>query len=561
MVTLKRIMCLFLLWGVSTFGNDTFELSSSISKSKIFQNEILTLTLTVQGADNDLYKQINRPDMSRTFSIISTSQSSSFSYINGVANRTRQYRYKLRPIKPGIFIIDPFYVTYKGKKYSTKPLRIVVRKGNASRPTQQAPQQPTIRRIQPPRQQSKSIFIETKISTNNIFLGESIEYSVKFYRRVSLWSSISIEQEDLQGVWQNAYPVAPERVVRKNGQRYYELELVKKKIRPLSPGILQIPPLITRFVVDPFSGEYQLQSDSVTLNVNELPSPIPPSFTGAIGQYQMTVSTPTINEESNALQIQVEIQGTGNLEAIQPPVIKDTPEYRVLSAPRSDTVQRNVQLFDYVIIPKVTGEVYISPIEFSYFSKDTMAFVLLQSETITINATLDTISPSQSTFSAQEDIQFLRKNNMFFRIKAVLNHPNFNAIMGGVNGLFILFFLSRIVKKQQWFSNPSQKKTKKKILRYIHSLSDETSLNDMEKVLVDVLSYVTSYDHHGINPKEIEQSLIKADVSDPIVKGTMQWIKNTQLQQYSKTKDQSSHSNSESLKRILNHIVLEKEKK
>ena len=114
---------------------------------------------------------------------------------------------------------------------------------------------------------------------------------------------------------------------------------------------------------------------------------------------------------------------------------------------------------------------------------------------------------------------------MFFRIKAVLNHPNFNAIMGGINGLFILFFLSRIVKKQQWFSNPSQKKTKKKILRYIHSLSDETSLNDMEKVLVDVLSYVTSYDHHGINPKEIEQSLIKADVSDPIVKGTMQWIK------------------------------------
>jgi len=83
----------------------------------------------------------------------------------------------------------------------------------------------------------------------------------------------------------------------------------------------------------------------------------------------------------------------------------------------------------------------------------------------------------------------------------------------------------------------------------------------MEKVLVDVLSYVTCYDHHGINPKEIETSLIKADVSDPIVKGTMQWIKNTQLQQYSKTKDQSSHSNSESLKRILNHIVLEKEKK
>ena len=130
----------------------------------------LNLNPNGPGADNDLYKQINRPDMSRTFSIISTSQSSSFSYINGVANRTRQYRYKLRPIKPGIFIIDPFYVTYKGKKYSTKPLRIVVRKGNASRPTQQAPQQPTIRRIQPRVSNPKAYLLKQKFQPITFFL-------------------------------------------------------------------------------------------------------------------------------------------------------------------------------------------------------------------------------------------------------------------------------------------------------------------------------------------------------------------------------------------------------
>ena len=79
------------------------------------------------------------------------------------------------------------------------------------------------------RNRTKSIFLENSISTTNIFLGESIDYSVKLYRRVSLWSSISIEQDDIQGVWQNSFDVRPERVVRKNGQRYYELELLKRK--------------------------------------------------------------------------------------------------------------------------------------------------------------------------------------------------------------------------------------------------------------------------------------------------------------------------------------------
>ena len=58
----------------------------------------------------------------------------------------------------------------------------------------------------------------------------------------------------------------------------------------------------------------------------------------------------------------------------------------------------------------------------------------------------------------------------------------------------------------------------------------------MEKVLVDVLNYFTDYKHHGIHPKDVESSLIRADLSDPLVKGTMQWIKNSQILRFSKEK-------------------------
>ena len=36
---------------------------------------------------------------------------------------------------------------------------------------------------------------------------------------------------------------------------------------------------------------------------------------------------------------------------------------------------------------------------------------------------------------------------------------------------------------------------------------------------------------------EVEETLIQADLSDPLVKSTMKWIKNAQILRYSKDKD------------------------
>ena len=123
----KNVILTILAASIMSFSEEKFEISASISKSKIYENEIITLSLSVSGADKDIYKNIQQPNLSSMFNTVSTSQSSSFSYVNGVANRNRQYNYSLRPIKSGIFIIDPFTIVYKGKTYSTKPLRVVVR--------------------------------------------------------------------------------------------------------------------------------------------------------------------------------------------------------------------------------------------------------------------------------------------------------------------------------------------------------------------------------------------------------------------------------------------------
>ena len=253
--------------------------------------------------------------------------------------------------------------------------------------------------------------------------------------------------------------------------------------------------------------------------LNALPEPSPPSFSGAIGRYTMHVTQPVLNEESSAIQIQVKIMGDGPISEIKPPIIKDTMDYRVLSAPKANDDQKeNVQIFDYVIIPKITGEISIPPIEFSFFSTSDMAYVTLNLKRVTFNATLDSLSPSKAAFNAQEDIRFLKSNDLVRTLVIILNHPIvFNSILV-INAIFTVLLLVNIAKKRDVFRRNSPQKSRRKIIRHIQNLSEQTTLTEMEGVLVDVLNYFTNYDHPSISPRDVEFSLIHAELSDPLVK-------------------------------------------
>jgi hypothetical protein len=558
----RGLVSIVFLIQVAMAAPNEFDVSASLSRSKITQTQIVQLTLRIDGTSDDIYKNIQLPQMlTETFQILSTSQSSSFSYVNGKVNRNRQYQYNLRPIKSGIFIIDPIKVRYKGKGFATKPLRIVI-KGSPNLKGSKNVALNTQKRIPPIKTQAvkryKNIFLETAVSTQNIYLGESIDYAVRLYRRIQLWSQISIQQDDIQNGWQTNIKTSKERVVRKGGQRYYELELSKKKIRPLSPGNFIIPQLSARFVVDPFSGEYTLVSELVSINVMPLPEPLPPQFTGAIGQYTMDVMIPKKSIKSNTFQLQVILSGAGNFEVIKPPIIKSTDRFRVLSAPKNGDSIMGQQTFDYVVIPKKSGEIYIPAIEFSYFSKETRDYVLLASEPIIFEASVDQVAQSNSEIDVKKDIQFLVQDSLLNKVLAILNNRKVMQGLVGINVLLLVWILGSIVKKRMKFSKNGTRKNKKQAFQSVQTLCEKETIETLENVLVEVLHAYTGYKKKNIEPKAIESQLMHAEVSDALVKSTMQWIKNAQVLQYSKEKTSTStHSVTDSLKRILTSIMAE----
>ncbi|MGA0242032.1 MAG: BatD family protein [Candidatus Marinamargulisbacteria bacterium] len=557
--------CLILVVAISigAIANE-FEFTSNLNRFKIHQDESVVLTLTVKGVREDIYKTIQPPDLSRDFNIQSTRQSSSFSFINGTTERTRQYQYILQPRASGIYIIDPFRVVYQSKSYATKPLRIVVRDARTVLPA--SPSSPNIKPAVSPESSStssitnqRSVFLDTSVSSPTIFMGEHINYSVVLYRRISLWSSIAIQQDDLVGVWQTNMNLAPEKMVQKNGSRYYALELVKKTIRPLNEGVLIIPPVTARFVVDPFSGERQLTSAMVTINVMPLPDPKPVSFMGAIGSFLMTMSTPNAVPDSNTFDVQISIEGDGDLATIQPPVIQDTSEYRVLSAPSVPIKNGDKKrTFDYVIIPKVSGEIRIAPVEFSYFSKTDMQYVTQISPSFNIIGVVASVASEHDTLNVHQDIQFLVDNTVLTRIIAGIDHPLVIPCLLAMNGVIFLGFIVGIIRRRRTFRRDHPAKIRRVLLRRIEGMDQTTPVSELMSCLIQVLTFFTNYSEPSIDSKKIEIALYGAKVSEAQIKSTLQWIKNAQALQFSKDKKKDQHhSVSDSLKRILYGIIQE----
>ncbi len=557
------LMCIWL--SSAAFSSTEFSASTTISQAKIFQNQTTTLILTIKGADKDLYKDITLPAVEDSFNIISSSKSSSFSYINGDVSRQREYQYVLLPTKPGISIIDPFKIKYNNKVYTTKPIRVVVKEvknsANSNVPTRQSIIQKKINQARLASQTSKSVFLETQVSTTNILIGEVIDYSIKLYRRVSLWSSISIDQDDIENAWQEILPTEKERIITKDNQRYYELELVRKKIRPLSAGVLDIPPLMARFSVDPFSGEYKLLSEQVTINVMEFPSPIPQTFNGAIGEYEIETIIPEDNQLSNnTFPIQIQITGTGNMESIQPPIIQDTKSYRIVSAPNSrDSVLENSVVFDYIIIPKVAGEIIIPPIEFTYFSKINNDYITIIGASATYNATMNYNNAVSASLNVKEDIRFLVTHSFGDDIQSMAMHPNLIHALILINGIFIILILANSIPiKKLKNKKRSAHIQRKQLLRQIQNLSEQNNIQQMEAILLETLTVYLGANITAVNPKEIHQSMTHKKVSDAVANSVMQWVKNAQGAKYSKNKANDNHSISDSLRRILLSLIKER---
>ncbi len=231
----------------------------------------------------------------------------------------------------------------------------------------------------------------------------------------------------------------------------YQVGVIKKVVLyPQHAGALELDPMDAEFIVrvqtqrnrqvnpndpfaqffnDPFFGGVQdvkvkRLSNIIRINVKELPADAPASFKGAVGKYTMEAFMDRPETKANdPVSLKVKIAGHGNLKLMDPLPLEfpqDIEAYDPKIADNTTVTEGGVngnKTFEYLLIPRHSGDYKIPPVEFTYFDLDKKKYVTLNSPEFNLKVAKGS-GPESVTINGvnKEDVQLLGKDIRYLKI-------------------------------------------------------------------------------------------------------------------------------------------------
>ena len=338
----------------------------------------------------------------------STSHSSSISIINGktTKNVSYTYTYLLAASKPGVYKIKPATIVVDGKTYSSNELTIEVVKASTNRQTnsgQTGGYDDEERHAQSSAAiNEKNLFVKVDVSRKNLYLGESMVATLKIYSKVDLANLGRSKFPSFSGLLVEEMPMPQHIELTRetyNGEIYHVGTLRKVLLFPQHTGEIVIEPFELECIVrqrmtgggnsffDDFFGNYRdvrvmRRSSPITINVKELPQAGKPvGFSGTVGNISMStsISADTINA-NEAITYKINFSGNGNLKLMTSPTIDFPLDFEVYDPKENKNVSTSVNgmsgnvSFEYVIIPRYSGDYKIPAVKYSYFDPKSKSY-------------------------------------------------------------------------------------------------------------------------------------------------------------------------------------------
>jgi len=380
----------------ATFDRDTISLG-----------ETATLSLTFEGgAPAGPPPMPSLPDLDLNY----LSQSSQFSVGNGQTTSTRTYTYSIRPRKAGEFTIPALRAKVEGTLLASNPLKLSVAKPNAPPPdAAKAATQNAFLKLVLPR---KGLYLgETVVGEVQLFVSERILGVTGFQ-----WGSLAADGLNLGTPQQDKAYSRRAQV----GQATFKVFRFLLTVRPVKTGTFTLGPVTATVMLqvpsrnrprDPFeafglfgpAGEQQqlpIATEAETIQSLALPSQgVPPSFNGAVGEYEMTVTAgPTTVTAGDPVTVRVRISGRGALDALslpEQPAWRDfktfPPTANVEADPSNPFGLAGAKTFEQVVMPQNSEIKELPALAFSFFDP-----VKKQYRTLTQPAIPLTVHPGAS---------------------------------------------------------------------------------------------------------------------------------------------------------------------
>ncbi len=305
------------------------------------------------------------------------------SAINGKWERSTTYSYFLQPKKKGKLEIGSAMISVQGKVFKTKPLTIEVLEAKEKKEGD-----------------VDMIFARAELSATEAVAGQQIILDYKVYFSVNIDRYGIVEEPSFSGLFVSQIRRYDSQVVQEviNGTQYGSKIIKRLAIYPQQSGKIVIDPITIRVAVpidgggtrsnSPFqllrpTQSYVVETEPVEIDVKSLPSPVPTSFSGAVGNYSSAaLLDKTTATTDDAITLRLTVSGDGDIKRVTAPelILSDTFEVYDPNTKDESQGERNGILygkktFEYLILPKVPGNYTIAP-EFSYYSPDSSKFII-----------------------------------------------------------------------------------------------------------------------------------------------------------------------------------------
>jgi len=456
---------------------------ASLSHKVVEVGQRFKVTFTVNSGGGNF----TPPSFSNFRMLSGPNQSSSMQYINGQMSRSFSISYILQATKKGKFTIDPAIIVVDGKEIKTEALDIEVVDANSN--SSNAQNQRQNQRKNSGNELSDYVYIKAFVDKRTAYVGEKLTATFKLYSKLNL-STINLEDlPELNGFWSHDIRSVYDQIQLSteyiDGEVYQVANLKQTLLYPQRAGELLIDPLEmkaivqvrsrrSRSVFESMFGSYEnreviLASKPIKVNIKALPTYRGNGeYAGAVGKFNAKLSSNKTDLKANeAIDLKIEISGEGNLPLIAAPQLNFPPDLEVYD-PETENKYKNSlggsagkKIFNYLIIPRHSGNFIIDPYVFTYFDPSSGKYKTIQTDSIVIrvargaeeeNVVYNPADRKEEVELLEEDIRYIHLNHL------VLLNPedqfygsaSFYLIIAGLLLLLIgLYFISRKYKDQQ----------------------------------------------------------------------------------------------------------------
>ncbi|MBB4080930.1 hypothetical protein GGR28_003569 [Lewinella aquimaris] len=380
----KLLTIPLLLWlAVLGAQHQDITFTAELSKERMLLNSTVAYNLTLRNAQGE---QLTPPDFSDFEVLQGPNRSIGTTILNGVATSQMTFSWMLQPKRTGTLTVGPATVRAAGRTYRANAEKVVVLEADADA-IGAAPEN----------------FLRAEVSTDRAYVGQQIILNLNLYASVNPISRNMVREPDLDGFFarpRRRFDAAPANVIE-NGREYQRRTLASLALFPIKSGTLAIDPY--RMVIGAvrmrsnssfsrrFTEQIPVNSDTVYIEVSELPQPRPTDFSGGVGSYQVDVQLDRNKMTTDdALQIVMQVTGQGDVQRLEAPVPVDGQNWNIYD-PRvtreefldSPSGMFGRKTFEYQLVPKRGGTFEIAP-TLTYFDTDSQQYVSLTPKTFTV---------------------------------------------------------------------------------------------------------------------------------------------------------------------------------